>query len=551
MTRANNLFGQPKDPILKADTVNHEGRPAFTKDIKDRYIQMLMTNTLGNMFYVGQAENVDASLKLHREMLAADPEFMAKTAVYAREKGYTRLQPAIALAFLSTAEDKSFFHAAFSRVILTPNNLFDFVTIASSIRSGKGFGRTLKRAIGNWYNSLSEYHVMKYGAESKVDDKGAKSFDMKDILKLVRPIPTSAKQKELFKYILDKEISFKELPQLAAYEEMKKETDMDRVRELITQARIPHEVATGAISKPDKETWTFIMKQMPIFALLRNLNTLQRHGVLDEAENRKHVVSVLTNEQAISRSKILPYRFLTAFEHYEGHTDIKDALRSAINLSFANVPDITGTTHVSIDKSGSMNGDRIKHASIFGAATFMKAPDAEVTFFDTTLHDANISKMDSLMTNVSRMPGASGGTAVSIPVQHLLGSLRQGQQSVGWALTNVGYNASFPQAKRMTRPTKVDNIVIITDEQQNAGTPLVTEFDKYKRTVNPDAKLFIINVAGYDGYTIPKDQKDVFYVFGWSDQVLNYVSYVSHGFAGQRAHVEAVDLLEQKVTSRK
>jgi 60 kDa SS-A/Ro ribonucleoprotein len=555
MTRANDLFGQVQQRLnaITPDTVNHAGYGAFTKDVEDRYIQMLMTNTMGNTYYAGQQENVETSMNLHKEMLAKDPSFMAKAVVYARNNGFTRLQPIIGLAFLSTAEDKTLFHAAFGKVIYTPNNLFDFVTIASNIRSGKGFGRTVKRAIGNWYNSLSEYHVMKYGAESKVDGKtGAKSFDMKDVLKLVRPVPATSKQKELFKYILNKEVSFASLPQLGAYEAMKRETDMGKVRDLIAQARIPHEVATGAISRPDKETWTFIMKQMPIFALLRNLNTLERHGVFDELENRNHAISLLTNENAVTKSKILPYRFLTAFEMYQGHTDIRDAIRTAINLSFSNVPTIVGTTHVSIDKSGSMSGDRIKQAAIFGAATFLKAPDAEITMFDTMLYTPDISRQDSLMTNVAKLPGAGGGTALSLPVLHLLGKVTAGTtEAGGWFRTQTGYHSSVHQLNRRNQATKVDNIVIVTDEQQNADTPLVTAFNEYRRTVNPGAKLFIINVAGYDKHSTPKEDPNIFHIFGWSDQVIQYVSYVSHGFAGQRQHVDSVDVFEDtKVLSK-
>jgi 60 kDa SS-A/Ro ribonucleoprotein len=543
MTRANELFGQVQ---ARLNGLGQPGYVAFDKDVEDRYIQMLMTNTLGNTFYAGQQENVQTSMALHQEMLVKDPSFMAKAVVYARNNGFTRLQPIIGLAFLSTAEDKSFFHAAFGKVIYTPNNLFDFVTIASSIRNGKGFGRTVKRAIGNWYNSLSEYHVMKYGAESKSNARtGEKSFDMKDILKLVRPVPATSKQKDLFKYILDKEVGFAALPQLGAYEAMKRETDMGKIRDLIAQARIPHEVATGAISRPDTETWTFIMKQMPIFALLRNLNTLDRHGVFNDVENRRHAISLLTNENAVTKSKILPYRFLTAFEAYQGHADIRDALRIAINLSFSNVPTIVGTTHVSIDKSGSMSGDRIKQAAIFGGATYLKAPDAEITMFDTALYTPDLSRQDSLMSNVAKLPGASGGTALSLPILHLLGQVRAGTTEVGgFFRTATGYHSSVPDRRRRTQPTKVDNIVIVTDEQQNADTPLLQAFNEYRRTVNKDAKLFIINVAEVRGYSTPQNMENVFHIFGWSDQVIQYVSYISHGFAGQRQHVDAVDIFE-------
>ncbi len=520
--------------------------PQFTRDLKDRYLQMLMTNAVGNTYIVTQDESGDTVMDIHRAMLAEDPVYMAQAAIFARENGYTRLQPIISLAFLSTAEDKGPFQAAFKRVILTPNNLFDFVKIVSGIRQGKGFGRTIKRAIGKWYNSLSEYHVMKYGADTKTNATGVKEFDLKDILKLVRPIPATGKQKELFKYILDKEdVEYTRLPQLLAYEHLKKETDMDRVRTLIADARIPHEVATGAVHQPDLATWTQIMKQMPIFALVRNLNTLQKHGVLNSVDNRAHVIGILTNEQAVTRSKMLPYRFLTAYQQYAGHEDIRQALRIAIDLSFVNVPDILGRTHVSIDKSGSMAGDRITQACIFGVASYLKAPDSELTLFDTDLYHPNVSRHLGLMDNIQKVPHASGGTAVGLPLQHLLGTVGKGGNAINsFMRITTGYNGSFPLNKRNHKPVYVDNIVIITDEEQNTGTPLVTEFHKYRATVNPNAKLFIINVAGTTHHAMPQNDEGVFYVFGWSDQVLQYVSYITHGFAGQRAHVESISLDE-------
>lgn len=557
MSRAEDLFGKKQwDRAGEADTTNHEGFLAFTRDLEDQYLQLLMTNTLGNSFYVKQQENVAKALDLHRQMLTKNPWYMAKAAVYARENGYTRLQPAIALAFLSTAEDKTPFRLAFQHIIKTPNNLFDFLTIASNIRKGKfGFGRTIKTAVGKWFNRLSEYHVMKYGADKAVDQKtGQKAYDLRDILKLVRPVPANARQAELFKYILDKEVDFKQLPQLKAVEDLKKSTNFYEAQGIIERGRIPHEVATGAFQRPNTETWEYIMMQMPIFALLRNLNTLDRHGVFKKDENITHVVRTFSNADLVANAKILPFRWLTAMQNFKGDRRIGDAIRMGLNLSFKAIPEIKGKTHISIDLSGSMSTYGVRDtAVIFGVAAYMNAEDAELTAFDLRLYDAPVSRMDSMMTNVDRFQGlAGGGTALALPIEHLIGEVPANRYYNNWhqrADCRIGYATGFPEAK-MNKRTKVDNIVIVTDEQQTSGQKgLLSAFSKYRALVNRNAKLFVVNVGPYDKYGAPSDEPNVFQIFGWSDEVLRYISMVSQGGLDQRKTVEAMELGAVKALS--
>ena len=68
-------------------------------------------------------------------------------------------------------------------------------------------------------------------------------------------------------------------PQIDAFEQIKRldlgdSADQSALRALIDAGRLPYEVVTG-VAKPDVDTWAGLMRQMPYFALLRHLNTLQ------------------------------------------------------------------------------------------------------------------------------------------------------------------------------------------------------------------------------------------------------------------------------------
>ena len=76
---------------------------------------------------------------------------------------------------------------------------------------------------------------------------------------------------------------------------------------------------------------------------------------------------------------------------------------------------------------------------------------------------------DSILTQVERI-GASGGTDHSVAISELIRTKE-----------------------------KVDNIVYITDEQQNTGSPVLALIDEYRKKVNKHVRLFIINVTPSTG----------------------------------------------------
>jgi 60 kDa SS-A/Ro ribonucleoprotein len=518
MSKIDLIFGTRKG-VPTPDSTNYAGGPSYTRNLEERTLQVLTTNVFENTFYATQKDLVKEAVDLFKQMALKDSSLFAKMIVYARNKGYIRLAPITALVVLSTA-DIILFEVAFPLVIRTPGDLQDFMAIVRSKSLRQGCGRGVKRTVGAWLNSLSEYHTIKYG--SKGND-----FSLRDILRLIRPVPKDEQHKALFSYLCEG-LSEKnavtianQLNQVKCMELLKEETDLDRQKALIAEGRLPYEVVIGCI-KPNVQLWTELMRQMPFFALLRHLNTLQKAGVFNSKENVAYVVSKLTDEKTVQGSKVLPFRFFTAYHTMESGMprQITEALEQALEISFQNVPELAGRTAVGCDTSGSMSGQLsakgntryIDIAAIFTAAMLKKTADALILPFDTRLHMDRFSARDSLMTTARTLSSkGGGGTNVGLPLEYLL------------------------QNKIV-----VDTFIGVTDSESWVGRGFLPAWREYKRKVAPKAKAFLIELAPYGHAVAPQSEPDVWYFYGWSETVLPFISMTVNGQATQLDAVRAV-----------
>lgn len=525
------LFGSRPAGYEQATGVNHEGFPSFTRTPEEQYLQVLLTNTLGHTFYASIGENYTQAKDTHEQMLVRDPQFAARAIVYAREQGTMRLQPIIGLVYLSMA-DRALFRAIFSRVIQTPGDLLDFVQIVRSKQIRPGLGRMIKEEINRWLNGISEYHVIKYGSNA-----GAK-LSLRDVLRLTHPQPGDEQRDAIFLYLTDRQKwrdTYGErvpelLPQIHAIEVLKRAEDPAEIRALIERGRLPYEVVTGAI-KPDQQTWEFLMRQMPYFALLRHLNTLQRAGVLAGAETATYVTERLTNPEALRKAKILPFRLHAAWVAFEPANDeerrIKRALEQALEQTFVNLPTLPGVVAIAPDVSGSMSGSihhpsKVRYidvAAIFAGAMLKASTNALVLPFETGVVDVDLKPALPLMEIVAKLAAiGGGGTAVSAPISKLL-----------------------------KERTAVDVFIGITDNVEWArdtygGEGFLPTWRRYRQEIAPNAQAFLITIAPYPHAVAPPEEPGVHYVYGWADHVPGYIAQTLAGFAGQVEAVRQVQL---------
>ncbi len=532
MSRILNKFNDRRNPYAHAHGVNPEGFPSFQRSDEEAYLQLLLTNTLTGTFYTNEKQLFDEALALHSKMVSENPDFAARAIIYARNEGLMRLQPIVGLAYL-TKTNKALFQKIFSKVIRTPGDLADFVEIIRGGVVGAGMGRMIKSTVNEWLNGLSEYHAIKYAT-------GGQGYSLRDILRLTHPKPLTEKQDALFMWLTDRDkwAQADELrtqtPQIGAFENLKR-LDADiadyqaQARTMIADGRLPYEVVTGVI-KPDVETWVALMHEMPYFALLRHLNTLQRAGVLQDKANAKYVADRLKNADALKGAKVLPFRLYTAHQMFQviqpSEALVADALLDAMDQAFANMPDLGGTICIAPDVSGSMSGRinarsvtrYIDIAGIFSGALLKKTANALVLPFENQVVKVKLSGRDSLMTTAEKLAKiGGGGTAVSAPISHLLAQKIPVDTFIGIT----------------------DNIEWAVDSYGNQG--FLPTWREYKQKVAPQAKAFLITIAPYRNAVAPDNEPDVHYIYGWNDTVLKFISLTMNGLAGQ---VETVQSLE-------
>ncbi len=136
--------------IPAADARNEHNAPAYALTPKQALAQYAATGCLGATFYAGAEEQLAKVLELCGRV---EPEFVAKTAVYARERGLMKDMPALLLAFLAS-KDVRLLAAAFPRVVDNGKMLRNFVQIVrSGVAGRKSLGTAPKRLVREWLDA--------------------------------------------------------------------------------------------------------------------------------------------------------------------------------------------------------------------------------------------------------------------------------------------------------------------------------------------------------------------------------------------------------------
>ena len=74
-----------------------------------------------------------------------------------------------------------------------------------------------------------------------------------------------------------------------------------------------------------------------------------------------------------------------------------------------------------------------------------------------------------------------------------------------------------------------DKVILFTDGQILFGPMFTEQWKKYKRLVNPHAKLYIFDLAGYGTTPIEAGDDDVYTIAGWNDSVFDILEKLEQG----------------------
>lgn len=502
---------------LPADTVNKAGGIAYSMKDKAALAQYAMTGCFNGTYYSTDKEQLKTVLDLASKV---DVEFVAKLAVYAREKGLMKDMPAVLAAVVSNKRP-DLLSKIFPRVVNDPKMLRNFVQVLRSGAVGrKSLGTRPKKLIQKYLESLTDEQLFK--ADVGNDPS------LQDIIKLVHPKPTNKNRSALYGYLLDKEHNKKDLCNLVnQFESFKKNMDGE-------VPNVPFQMLT-ALPLTDAH-WRKIAENATWNQTRMNLNTFARHNVFNDSKLLSAVCSKLADQEQVKKAKVFPYQLFSAFMNIDNTvpTSVSVALQKAAEHSLVNIPDFNGKIYVAVDTSGSMSspvtGNRgtatskvrcVDVAALVAAAFMRKNVNTEVIPFDTSVHSHRLNPMDSIMTNAKQLASfGGGGTNCSSALQYV-----NNKGGLGDLFIYVSDNESW------------------VDSGNYRSTATMTEWNKFKKR-NPNAKLVCIDVAP-NRTCQAHDRSDILNVGGFSDQVFEVINKFIESGSNQdiwMKTIESVDL---------
>lgn len=454
----------------KNKTTNLAGGEGFVMTPELELVSALLTSFLEDKFYESGKTRQN---RIEGLLSKVDPLFAAKASVYARtEFGMRSVSHVVAGWISMNVKGESWTKDYFDKVVYRPD---DMLEILSYVKAHKGKqSHALRKGFAKAFARFDAYQLAKYRASNK-------SIKLVDVVNTIHPQHSDA----LGKLVRD------ELRNTDTFE-----------------AKVS---GAGSSAEAKQEAWADLISSNRIgyMALVKNLRNIieqSNAGTVDSA------IRILTDENRVKKSLLLPFRFLTAYTELEkvgNSSKVLAGISDALDISFNNVPKFDGETLVVIDHSGSM-GSGVNSAfgrgAIFGLA-LAKSNDADLMHFGDDAKYISFNKNDSTLTLLRYLDGLNGGY--------------YGNSGTG---SYVGHGTNFNSIFE-TANKKYDRIVIISDMQGWVGySSPARAFGTYKTKFAANPQVYSWDINGYGTLEFPEN--NVATLAGWSEKIFDIMQLV-------------------------
>ena len=554
-------YNSKKESVMPTE-VNYMGETAFHLADKELLVSTVMTTFLQNSYYEREEEIVKRITDLVDKV---DPLFAAKLAIYARENGNLRSVTHLLSALLAKyvggtdwgkrfynkivvrADDMSEIVSAYAN--LNGMGLNDLKKIPNSIK--KGFKEALER--------LDAYQIDKYKMQNR-------EISLIDLVRLFHP-KGNQKNAEAYKRLVNGE-SLADL-----YESKVLEKEM-------TKAGIATKDATQEEKMEAKrEAITAVLdnvKGMPVMNLLRNL----RNILLYAPDKVNDACEQLTIEKKILNSRLLPFRFATAYAEIEKvmyadtktkpttsivfeseetkqqvteskfnelKKDLLDAIEGAIEIACQNIPELEGNCAILVDDSGSMRGDAGGHSRV---SAFSKTNSSMIAHLFASMmawrqHDVYV--------------GLFGDRLIQVPYKRNVKLLDFNKESyeIGARCGGATEKGIYTFLETVVKEKKkIDNIIVFSDCQIGRGGGFTDwygtdysersghfhELFKEFRKINPNANFIVVNLRQSGGTSVFDKSQRILNIAGWSDKIFDTIKSQCKGWDAIIKEIEAIEI---------
>jgi len=459
-----NLRSTPQSQPIPGSTQvpNSAGGFAWELDIWGKLDRFLVLGTEGGTFYVKEGaltlENADAVGKC----IDADGLRVVNRVVEISMAGRAaKNDPALFVLAMAAAlgepEVRKAALDALPAVARTGTHLFHFLQYVEGMR---GWGRGLRRAVGAWYTAKPADQL----ALQLVKYQQRDGWSHRDALRLAHPTPPTDQHATLYRWAVGKSetptIEGSGVALLDAYVRVQAATSESQVIDAIVTNKLPREaIPTEWLTKP--AVWEALLQDMPMEAMVRNLATMTRVGLLAPGSHASKLVAErLRDGERIRKARLHPVKLLAALITYQNGrgarskgdgwtpvTGIVDALDAAFYLAFGNVEPSGKRLVFGLDVSGSMFGGMVSGVKL------------------VPLTISPRQRLDDVVKTMNKIP--FGGTDCALPML--------------WALE---------------RKVKADAFVILTDSETWFGQIHPAQaLRQYRERMGIDAKLVVCGMV--------------------------------------------------------
>ena len=562
-----------KKTVKQPESVNFMGEKAFLLKAKEEFVSSIMTTFLSKegSYYESSNEEVKRILSLLDKI---DPLFACKAAIYARENGNMRsISHLLGAALAKYISGQEYAKRFYNRLIVRPDDMSEIVSAYANL-NGMGLNdlkkipNSIKKGFKEALERLDAYQIDKYKMQNR-------EVSLIDLVRLFHP-KGNQKNAEAYKRLVNGE-SLADLYESKVLEkEMTKagQTTKDATQEEKMEAK--REAITAVLDN---------VKGMPVMNLLRNL----RNILLYAPDKVNDACEQLTIEKKILNSRLLPFRFATAYAEIEkvmyADTETKpttsivfeseeskqqvseskfnelkknllDAIEGAIEIACQNIPVLDGNCAILVDDSGSMRGDAGGHSRV---SAFSKTNSSMIAHLFASMmawrqHDVYV--------------GLFGDRLIQVPYKRNVKLLDFNKESyeIGGRCGGATEAGIYDFIRQVVKEKKkIDNVIVFSDCQIGSihtkgyygGYSEFTawygnnssdrgkhfhELFKEFRKINPNANFIVVNLRQSGSTSVFDKSQRILNIAGWSDKIFDVITSQCKGWDAMIKEIESIEI---------
>ena len=216
-------------------------------------------------------------------------------------------------------------------------NALDLFRLVANAREERGWGRSLRRTVADWYTRRPAFDV----AAEILKRPAYGGWTHRDLLRLAHPTPPTPAHNALFQWAADGELGHLatadlltgELRQVHAYERLKRTADEREAADLVERYSLTHEMAPASW-RSSPALWETLLASMSCAEIVACLGELADCGLLaEEGPTAALVVARLIDRRGVRQSGLNAEEIAECRRRYAAHRRALPVVLDALDMA--------------------------------------------------------------------------------------------------------------------------------------------------------------------------------------------------------------------------